>query len=56
MPSNVSGKLTLDSILAVGWRGVGEKVDKEPGSIDRSFVYAGGELVFASSSSISILA
>ena len=50
VPSNLSSKLTLGSILVVGWGGVGESLDEEPGPIGRTFVDAGGELFFSSSS------
>jgi hypothetical protein len=52
VPSNLSGKLTLGSILVVGWRGGGERAVEGPGSIDRRFVDVGG--VFPSSSSIDL--
>jgi hypothetical protein len=52
----------LGSILIVGWRGVGERIDQALGSTGRrfvdagGFVSAGGELVFSSLSSIGITA
>jgi hypothetical protein len=45
MLSNLLGKLTLGSILVVGWRGIRERVDEGPSSTSKRFVIGGESIL-----------